>query len=220
MRPWSDSRLSCYEDCPKQYWYRYVEHMPSFREDSPAATRGSGIHKQAELYLKGEIHMYPPELQKVSGHAMKLKALKATPEQQLAVTEQWTRCEWDAPEAYFRGIIDITYKSEPTTVHIEDWKSGQIYKSHDVQISRYVALAAPDYPEAEKFVTRLIYLDQGVVTPPKIVPVDRIKPIRLMLDGSIHNAEADEIFPVKPGSACKWCGYSRKYGGPCPYPRD
>jgi hypothetical protein len=81
----------------------------------------------------------------------------------------------------------------------------------------YVALSASQYPEAEKFETRIIYIDQGVVTPAKVTEVARVKPIRLLLDGRINIAEEDTIFPTTPSARiCGWCDYSRKYGGPCP----
>jgi hypothetical protein len=192
--------------------------MKGFRPPSPAANRGTAIHKQAELYLLDEIKMYPPELQPVAGHAMKLKTLKANPERKLAVKEDWSPCDFDDPDAYFRGVIDISYL-DGLNLHIEDWKTGQIYPEHAKQMEQYIALTAPHYPQAEKYITRIVYIDQGVVTPPKTTLPERLKPIRLLLDGSIHNAETDEIFPVRPGPACKWCEYGVKYGGPCPHGR-
>lgn len=215
LRPWSYSRLSTYESCPKQFFYSYVEKIPSARPPSVAAERGSNIHKQAELYLKDELKLYPKELQKVAGHAMKLKTVKASAELKLAVTEEWKPCEWGAPETYFRGVIDITYL-DGTTLHVEDWKTGQEYDSHADQMIKYVALTAPHFPEATEFITRLVYIDQGFVSPPRRVSAERLKPIRLMIDGSIQNAEADEIYPVNPGpKTCKWCDYNVKFGGPC-----
>lgn len=222
MRPWSYSRISCYEDCPKQYWYSYVENMEGFRPPSVAADRGTNIHLAGEHYLLGKIKIYPPEFQKVSGHLMMLKARNAIPELKMAVDATWTACDYKAPEAYFRGIIDVHYEQdtedgEGTVVHIEDFKTGQVYDSHPKQMETYVALVAPHYPKAKTFLTRLIYIDQGVVTPPKAYNVERLKPIRMMLDGRIKNAEEDTIFPMKPSAQiCKWCDYSKRYGGPCP----
>ena len=216
MRPWSYSRLSTYEDCPKSYWYSYVEKVPGFRPPSPAANRGSGIHTMAEKYLLNEVRIYPPELQKVSAHAMLLKAKKAQSELKLAVTADWLPCDYRDENAYLRGIIDILYV-EDKTVHVQDWKTGQIYPGHPVQMENYVAITAAHYPEATHFITRLVYIDQGIVTPPKITEVARLKPIRMLMDGRIKNAEDDTIFPVQPGQGCKWCDYSKKYGGPCLY---
>ena len=216
MRPWSYSRLGTYSDCPKQYWYSYVEKMDGFRPPSPAANRGSDIHSKAEAYLRGEVAMYPPELQKVSGHAMGLKAKGATAEQKLAVKEDWTPCDYAAPEAYFRGIVDVSY-IDGISVHIQDWKTGQIYPDHAKQMETYVALVAPYHPEAEAFITRLVYVDQGLITPPKVTKREKLIPIRMLIDGEIKNAETDEIYPVRSGKACKWCDYSQKYGGPCPH---
>ena len=216
MRPWSYSRLSTYEDCPKSYWYSYVEGLPGFRPPSPAANRGSDIHTAAEEYLKGVRKIYPPELQKVSAHAMLLKQKKAQSELKLAVTDKWEPCDYKDPNAYLRGIVDILYV-EDKTVHVQDWKSGQVYPGHATQMENYVAITAAHFPEAETYVTRLVYIDQGIVTLPKHTAPARLKPIRMLMDGRIKNAEDDTIFPVQPGQACKWCNYSKKYGGPCQY---
>jgi len=216
MRPWSYSRLSTYEECPKSYWYSYVENMPGFRPPSPAANRGSNIHTAAEEYLKNVRKIYPPELQKVSGHAMLLKSKKAQSELKLAVTDQWEPCAYNAPEVYLRGVIDILYEEE-NAIHIQDWKTGQVYDSHSIQMENYVAIAAAHYPTATSYITRLVYIDQGIVTPPKRTESARLKPIRLLLDGRIKNAEEDAIYPTTPGAGCKWCDYSKKYGGPCQY---
>jgi len=218
MRPWSYSRLSCYETCPKQFWYSYVENMPSFRPDSPAASRGKNIHLEGENYLLGKLHIYPPSYQKVASHLMGLKSKHAMPEMKMAANDKWEAVDWKDESAYFRGIIDVHYEDdEGKTVAVEDFKTGQIYPEHTQQMEDYVALVASHYPEAEKFVTRLIYVDQGVITPPKVTEKARLKPIRLMLDGRINIAEEDTIFPTKPNARqCGWCDYSRKYGGPCP----
>lgn len=215
-RPWSYSRLSTYEDCPKQYEYRYIEKMPGSKPTSAAASRGSEIHSMGEEYLLGKRMIYPPEFQKVSGHMMLLKAKKALPEEKMAVNDKWENVPYDADDAYFRGIIDVHY-TEDDAVHVQDFKTGQVYDSHPKQMEVYVALAASRYPEAKVFHTRLIYVDQGIITATKTTERDRVKPIRLLLDGRIKIAEEDEIFPVRAGSHCRWCDYSRRYGGPCPH---
>jgi CRISPR/Cas system-associated exonuclease Cas4 (RecB family) len=174
----------------------------------------------AEQYLKDERKMYPPDLQPVAAHAMSLKAKGAIAEQKLAVTEDWKACEYDSPDAYFRAIIDVTVltasaEDQPyELVSVQDWKTGQVYPEHAAQLDRYLAVAAAHY-ESKEYESRLIYIDQGKVTPPKRISAQRVMPIRLMLDGAIKNAESDTIFPKTPGKGCKWCGYSRKYGGPC-----
>jgi hypothetical protein len=147
---------------------------------------------------------------------MSLKAKKAQPEVKLAVREDWSPCEYDHPEAYLRAIIDIHYL-EDTVLHIQDWKTGQVYDSHAVQLETYVAVAAAHYPEATEYRSRCVYIDQGVISAPKVTTANRLKPIRMLIDGRIKNAESDEIYPIRAGQHCKWCNYSRKYGGPCPH---
>jgi PD-(D/E)XK nuclease superfamily len=217
MRPWSYSRLSSYEGCPRRYHYNYVLKTPSSRPPSPAASRGTLIHEKAEKYLRGEVPMYPPELQKVSSHAMRLKAKGALPEQKLAIDDKWAPCDYDAPEVMLRAIIDVIYP-EDDAVHVQDWKTGQAYPTHASQIEQYAVVAAAHYPDAKRFHTCLIYIDQGIITPPRIVHRERVIPIRQLIDARIANAEADTEYKAKPSAkGCLWCDYSKRYGGPCTY---
>jgi PD-(D/E)XK nuclease superfamily len=216
MRPWSYSRKSCYDECPRAYKYQYKDKLESSRPPSVAADRGTDIHLAGENYLRGLIKIYPPEFQKVAPHLMNLKMKDAIPELKMAVDENWVAIDWADPNVYFRGVIDVHYEAEDgKVVHIEDFKTGKVYDSHPKQMETYVALVASHYPKAQTFITRLIYIDQGIVTPPKATNMERLKPIRLLLDGAIKNAEADTDFPMKPGGHCKWCGYSQRFGGPC-----
>jgi CRISPR/Cas system-associated exonuclease Cas4 (RecB family) len=217
IRPWSNSRLGTFEDCPKKFWFQYVQHTPKGKKpESPAMNRGSDIHTKAEKYLTGELKLYPPEIQKVSGHAMMLKSKKAKAEQLFAVNDKWLPCGFDADDAYFRSIIDVLYVDK-MTVHIQDWKTGQPYDYHVPQLEQYTAIVAAHFPAATRFESRLIYTDQGIVTKPKVTEVGRIKGIRIMLDAQIQNVETATEFPTKPGMQCRWCEYSTKYGGPCEY---
>ncbi len=214
MRPWSYSRLTTWEECPRQYQYRYVEGRQGSRPPSAAADRGTRIHKLAEDYLNGLIHIYPPELQKVSSHAMRLKTGKASPEGKVAVRKDWTLCDYEDPEAYFRAIIDVLMR-EDHILHVQDWKTGQVYPDHKDQLKLYVAIASIKHPDAKEFHPAAIYIDQGHVDRHPPVTADMVKPIRLLLEGRINNAESDDKFLPTPNSRCKWCDYSRRFGGPC-----
>lgn len=217
MRPWSYSRKECYETCPRQFKYRYVDKLKSSKPPNKAADRGTAIHLKAEDYLNGVIPIYPPELQKVASHAMLLKSKGAKAEGQLCVDQDWNVLEdWDDPKGYYRSLVDVTY-AEGDAVHVEDWKTGKIYADkHAKQMDEYVAITAAKYPDAERFITRLIYIDQGIVTTPKVTQKIHVKPIRIFLDAAISNAEADTTFEMKPGEPkCDWCGYSKRHGGPC-----
>jgi hypothetical protein len=189
--------------------------MPEFKAPSPAAQRGTGIHSEGENYLLNKTFICPPSYQKVSGHLMGLKARKAIPEMKMAVNEKWEPVDYKASDAYFRGIVDVHYIHEET-LHVEDFKTGQIYSSHPAQMEVYTALAVAEYPEVKYITTRLVYVDQGIVTPPKTVEVSRVKPIRMLMDGRIKIAEEETIFPATPSAdACRFCGYKAKDGGPC-----
>ncbi len=238
MRPWSFSRLNTAEECLAQYNYQYRERLPPSRPSSPAANRGILIHEKADLYLKNKLPIYPAELQKVAGHAMLLKRLGALGEQKYAVNEKWEPLDFNEKDAMLRGIVDVVHVSkeipipepvplntvrestpadtaERTIVGIEDWKSGQVYPDHPKQLELYVGLVAPFFPEADEFRTRLIYTDQAVVTPIRVVSKARAEGIKTMLDGRIKKIEEVKTYPVSPGPHCRFCNYSKRFGGPC-----
>lgn len=216
MRPWSYSRLTTWETCPRRYKYNYVDKLASFREMGLAASRGTEIHSKGEAYLKGDLQLYPPEFQKVSAHTMYLKTRGAKPEVKLGVKADWTPCEYSDPETYIRVIIDILLEDEGV-LHVQDWKTGRIYDHHVDQLGIYVAVAAAHFPEATEYRSRAVYIDQGVIAKPVVTTPDRLKPSRLMIDGRIKNAEDDKVWPTKAGPECKWCDYSKAYGGPCQF---
>lgn len=219
MRPWSYSRLSKWETCPRSYQYRYVlRHPVPTPTRSPAAERGEAIHKKAEDYLNGLMPIYPPELQKVAAHAMMIKSKGFRPEVEIAVNDKWEAVPYDSDQVYFRAIIDALGVEEPEkTVHVQDWKTGKVYDSHKVQLKRYSPIAAAQFPGVERVAVRAIYIDQGVVTPPKIYDVSTLNGARLELEAVITQAENDKIFPTRPGSHCAYCDYSKRKGGPCDY---
>jgi hypothetical protein len=170
-----------------------------------------------EEYLNDVRKIYPPELQRVAAHAMMLKAKGAKAELKLAVDEAWKPIAYDAENVYLRAIIDVVML-EGDHLHIQDWKTGRIYDSHKDQLSTYVAVAAANYPDAKDITVRAIYIDQGMVSTPTSTHAERgLKPIRLMLDGRIKNAESDEIYPTRAGKHCSYCDYSKRWEGPCQF---
>lgn len=214
--PWSYSRYDAYEECPKQFSYKYVENLPSPRPFNAAASRGSGIHEEAEQYLAGKINRYPASLQKVAGHAMLLKRLEAKPEQEFCIKEDWTPSTqgWNGKDVYIRAKMDVVYVKDGV-LHVEDWKTGQIYDSHKKQLEMYAPIAQVFYPDVTEVRVRPIYIDQGQVPKQVVIPVERLKGSRMLIDAKIQQAEKDENFLIRPGQHCRFCDYSRRFGGPC-----
>ena len=216
MRPWSYSRLKTYEDCPAKYKFRYVDRHVVSPRPSPAADRGSEIHEKAENYLLGNVPIYPPELQQVSGHAMLLKTHKAIPEHKIGVKSDWSISDYNDPDVYIRAIFDIVYQ-DGTVLHIQDWKTGKVYDTHEQQMKDYAAIGLSIHPDVTEVRTRLIYIDQGVVTPTKAFPTNHIVSLRELLKGRIQQAEDEKVFPTRQGRACRFCDFAKKNDGPCKF---
>ena len=46
-------------------------------------------------------------------------------ERQRSFKADWTSCEWDDPDAYWRGIEDLSWKTTDGKHHVLDWKTGR-----------------------------------------------------------------------------------------------
>lgn len=214
MRPWSYSRLTTYEECPAQYRYCYVEKLPGIEKDpSTGAGRGTRVHKSAEDFLTGAASTFDRELSQQSTLLHALKARGAIPEKRIGVADDWSDVGYDSPTVMLRGSQDV-YIIENKEVTVYDWKTGKVYDSHKDQMDFYAVLASCIAPEAERIITKLVYVDLGITTP-KEYPADHIPPLKVLLKTRIQNAEADTILPVRPGPHCTWCDYSKRKGGPC-----
>jgi ATP-dependent helicase/DNAse subunit B len=72
---WSYSALKTFEECPYRTYIQRVKKIPE--PPSPAADRGTAIHKLAEEFVKGEIGELPAELNKFEDEFHELRTLFA-----------------------------------------------------------------------------------------------------------------------------------------------
>ena len=62
---WSFTRLSMWENCPRQMKLRYIDkHEPIRGTEESAADRGTKIHKQAEEFIQSDLKTVPKPLAK------------------------------------------------------------------------------------------------------------------------------------------------------------
>jgi len=196
----SYSAISAYRDCPRQYWYRYVQRLPVVQ--SAEAVHGVILHDV--LRQAGELRRQGKEVTGRSLSALHEKVWRTTPfpdprrapafkRHGAAELEAYrARGGFDAIPAYLeqpfdvavdgwklRGIID---RVDPTSAgwRIIDYKSGRpvARRRRDLQVALY-ALAATSALNLESVELEVVYLASG-----ESVVVEKV-------DRLIHEAQAE-----------------------------
>ncbi len=212
---WSLTRLQVSESCGAKYKWRYLDHLPEAAK-SEAAARGSAKHTLIESYLNSQEAMeLPAELAYYKGFLDALKSHSCLPEHRIALDADWNKCDWDAPEAELKSVLDLLSIGELEAT-IYDWKSGKIYPDHADQRELYALAVFCAYPTVQTIRTIHVYIDlaknreatyfRGMLEVMKAKWMERVNKMRAMTE-----------FIPNPTYKCRWCGYSRYNGGPCQF---
>jgi len=198
LRPYSMSRLTEYERCPRRFYYKYVEKLPEIVEDP--GLFGSTVHRAIAAALKGkEWKDIIAELDLEQAKDAEIKVLSAVKwsrqlgtivgiETKFAVDEDYNLVDFDSDEAFLRGIVDLI-TTDGDTLQVWDWKTGHSTpKMKPVTKAGYILLSSNDILEYE------INEDELEITAKKLWKI-------------IMRLEKDENFTPRPGNHCAFCSY-------------
>jgi len=213
---WSYSRLKTYRTCPLKAKLNYIDHIKE--PASPQMDRGSGIHKEAEVFVLERQNKVPDNLMSFEREFLALRRLgkKVVPERQWAFTKEWVPCEWTAPECWVRMVLDARYPMTKRKHKVIDYKTGKVYDDHKETMALYALGTFIMHPEVEEVEVELWYIDQGVTTKDsfKRTEMDDIKGHFVY---ETRPLLCDEQFAPRPGYYCKYCFYSKNKNGNCVY---
>lgn len=211
LSPYSLTRLTAYERCPRFFCFRYVKGLPEIVEST--GQFGSIVHEAIASALKGEtptLEGLPleeiPRAKSMVDFAVEISkslGLIRGIETRFAVNENFEFVDWD--NAFLRGIIDLIVEDPLTeSLQIWDWKTGRSRPSfyqlafyswvverslkRKVQRAGYILLSSRqrlefeiDEEEIEYAVKKTYYLIQRI--------------------------ESDESWEPRPGNHCAYCSY-------------
>lgn len=163
MPPWSYSSLTKYETCPRQY--HQVRVLKKFKDEQGEAARwGTRAHEAFEKRIRDKEPL-PHDLAPWEELAAPFDTAKGVlhAETEMAVTKALVPCEWDAPDVWARGIIDLLLV-DGTTARAYDWKTGK-KKADDSQLKLFSVMAMAHYPEVNVVKTNYVWLKTGEMTP-------------------------------------------------------
>lgn len=220
---WSLSRLTTYEGCPRQAYYKFVKKLNEPK--GQAMERGIKIHEQAEaLLVRGG--RVPADLKLMEEQLKELKKLKPLVEIEYAFTAKWEPTDWfgSIKPAWCRvkadALVPPVADADEPEVRVIDFKTGKIkaHGEYDDQLELYGLAGLLTFPTAVRATGELWFLDHNEVVQ-AAEPVLRAQAPKLQKKWELRVKKMlnDKRFDPKPGNSCRWCHFRRANNGPCEY---
>lgn len=184
---WSHSRVSLFEQCKFRAYLKHGLKVPEPDRPLPpgktehANDRGSRIHENGELFVKGKAKL-APELQRTflpeyeALYALYKKG-KVFLEEEWAMNHDWEPTDWNSKDAWLRLKLDIMVMLSKHEAVVADLKTGrrqgnEIKHAEQIQLYQLVTfLRDPDletihvelwYPDVNELHTQTFRRDQGL----------------------------------------------------------
>jgi RecB family exonuclease len=221
--PVSYSGLGTYDECPRKFKRKYIDKeevkQPPTPETAPKLFRGTRVHKEIELFLKGEAECFGKECESFKNLIHELKEIGAQAEVEFCLSNDWEIQDFDAEEGLLRGVIDVVdVRDGEKEGRCYDWKTGKIYDSHSDQRALYALALFIKYPELESIVSTSVYLDQKKQVSTTYSRAN-LTAYKWVWERRVNKTRPPQMYPMRPSWKCKFCDYSKLKGGKCPNPK-
>jgi RecB family exonuclease len=211
---WSYSALKTFEECPYRIYIQRVKKIPE--PPSPAADRGTAIHKLAEDFVKGEIGELPIELTKFADDFHELRAMFADAKVELegewAFSVEWEPTAWMGPQTWARIKLDAMVHQDETSARVIDYKTGKKFGNeipHAQQCLLYAIAAFFRYPNIELVQTELWYLDKGETTKRVFNRSEAMQFAPGFHRRGVIMTTTNDFAPTPSKDSCRWCPYGK-----------
>lgn len=204
---WSYSKLKNYEVCPKKHYEvdlakTYVETQSD--DPDSALNWGNRVHDTFKKVLLGQLVL--PDEMKMYQHWIN-RVLKGPGtllvEQKYAITRQFQKTGYFAPDVWVRMIGDVVRLDGPVAL-VLDWKTGKIVED-SVQLMLMAQALFSHYPQLQRVRSEFVWLKDDCTTPEVF---DR-KEVAANWVGLLDRVNAMELssktmnYPPLPGRLCK-----------------
>lgn len=142
----SYSKIACFQQCRKQYWFKYVSGLPwPEQRDSPASLIGTGVHRamrvlsesdeadlarhELDAYTRMPIHEQIAEGTEHYATAFELLEKGIAAHESIESETRWAELSswtpWPKRGITVTTIIDRADRLSPTEYQLIDWKTGR-----------------------------------------------------------------------------------------------
>jgi RecB family exonuclease len=232
LKAWSFSRLEVFEKCPYRAELQYVQKLEEDNDPKreEALNRGKRVHKDAELYVQGELDGLTKELKKFEDLFKDLRERYAADpsmfilEEQWAFTRDWQPTEWYADDAWCRMIPDRGewLDTDKTALKVADYKTGKKDGNevkHAQQGQLLVVGSFMKFPALQVAEPVFEYLDHGKKSLRKTYTREQAMVFLPAFERrGLAMTEATRFQPKPNRINCAWCPYGPSRGnGKCIY---
>lgn len=205
----SHTALKDYDNCPLQYQHkRILKDIPDVKGD--AAIWGERVHKDFEERLTINKPL-PDYLEKFEPMMQKFVGLDIKCEWKVCLNENLKPTDWFAPDAWFRGVLDLYVRINNTTAFVGDYKTGKRRDDFD-QLKRFALFVFAHDPEVQEVRTAFIWTQFGKVDSETYHrrDVNKLWEETISKIRRVYRSVESDNWPAKPSGLCGWCGFKDK----------
>lgn len=220
--PQSHSSMDTFENCPRQYFHRYVTKDAPYLETE--ATRwGNTVHQACEDFVKGTsdnlttvlLDDFRPTLQYMRDFECDYR----NAETEWAFNLQGQMCDFKAADVFLRGYTDFE-AVKGKKAWVVDYKTGRRHSKYE-QVELYALTIWLRFPEVEEVTAGYMWLKErdpiqfiSFRTFTRANDAQRIWNERIAKYERIKSAYECDVWQAKPSGLCGWC--SANFAGLCP----
>jgi hypothetical protein len=211
MPAWSYSAIKTFEQCPKKYYHTRVARDVT-DVGGEAAIYGTDVHAAAELYVRDGTPI-PKKFDYMAPIVNKLMSFPGTKlaEQKLGIaklrTGEIVPCDFDDPEAWWRGIADLLI-IENVYAKCIDYKTSKNAHYADLrQLDLLSGAVFLHHPTIKVIDGALLFVVCGQLVP-KRYHVDKLGIYLSTFDKQLENladAHRSGVWNAKASGLCGWC---------------
>lgn len=201
----SYSSINCFKNCPRQWEAKYLTY--TYKDTGNEFNRwGTKVHSHFEARLKTATPL-PPELasmEPIMGIVGRMPGTLAV-EQKLAVNVSLAPTDYKAPDAYIRGIIDLSKIAGANAV-VADYKTGKV-RDDFYQLELSALLLMANFPDVQTVLTMFLWSKVGTFTKEEYNHLQKQNMWNKIVSDTvrIEQAAARKEFPPKRSGLCGWC---------------
>ncbi|HRV03201.1 MAG TPA: PD-(D/E)XK nuclease family protein [Mesotoga sp.] len=135
--PLSYSRINTFLKCPRKFYLRYIEGLEE--PPTPAMQIGKSVHEALDTLIKNrgdmlkaleKLDTLPKQDYTIARKRFKtgVKMLQGLPvaasELKFGFDNKFNKVDFDSPNCFFRGVIDLVIRNGDGSYSVRDWKTG------------------------------------------------------------------------------------------------
>lgn len=205
---WSHSSLKDFEGCNRRFHeVRVLRKYP--RQETDATLYGTEMHAAIENYILEKAEFDPRfDAYRPVVDAMLKKPGRRLPEYQMALRKDLTPCDWRDPDAWVRGVSDLTIvNDDDLSAYVVDWKSGNNKYPDRDQLVLMSLMTFKHFPHLRKVRSALVFLVKGTLVKMQMMydQTDAFWWKYRERVARLEAAHANNVWPPTQTPLCGWC---------------